>query len=143
MKENGINGVLWMEVSGPWWAPQGTIVTGSEEWQSAMQWAISEADRLSMEFGLSIDCGYGSGGTHITPDISMQNLVWSETRVEGGDRVSIELPRPELDYREALQAPGFDPGNLSIRKCLRILMKLIPTGTWLYLPSLDQKRIVH
>jgi len=25
MKRVGIGGVLWMEVSGPWWAPQGPI----------------------------------------------------------------------------------------------------------------------
>ena len=30
MKRVGIGGVLWMEVSGPWWAPQGPIEAGSE-----------------------------------------------------------------------------------------------------------------
>ena len=61
MKAVGINGVMWMEVSGPWWAPQGKIEAGSKEWHDAMQWAISEADRLGMEFGLSVDFGYGYG----------------------------------------------------------------------------------
>lgn len=51
MKEVGINGFYWMEVSGPWWAPEGKIEAGSKAWHQAMQWAIAEADRLDMEFG--------------------------------------------------------------------------------------------
>ena len=86
MKRVGIGGVLWMEVSGPWWAPQGPIEAGSKQWHEAMQWAISEADRLGMAFDLSVDFGYGSGGPHITPDLSMQKLVWSETEVKGASR---------------------------------------------------------
>jgi hypothetical protein len=57
----GIGGVLWMEVSGPWWAPAGPVEAGSKEWYEAMQWAISEAERLGMVFALSVDFGYGSG----------------------------------------------------------------------------------
>ena len=89
MKRAGIGGVLWMEVSGPWWAPQGPIEGGGEEWHDAMQWAISEADRLGMDVDLSVDFGYGSGGPHITPDRSMQKLVWSDT---GGARAESRSP---------------------------------------------------
>lgn len=60
MKRVGIGGMLWMEVSGPWWAPQGPIEPGSKRWHEAMQWAISEADRLGMAFALSVDFGHGS-----------------------------------------------------------------------------------
>ena len=31
--------------------------------------------------------GYGSGGPHISPELSMQQLVWSEKAVHGGKRV--------------------------------------------------------
>ena len=54
MKQVGIGGVLWMEVSGPSWAPQGPLEAGSKEWHEAMQWAITEADRLGMAFSLSV-----------------------------------------------------------------------------------------
>lgn len=97
MKDVGIGGALWMEVSGPWWAPPGPIEGGSEEWHDAMQWAITEADRLGIALGLSIDFGYGSGGPHITPDISMQKLVWSERQVKGGQAVRIALPKPAVE----------------------------------------------
>ena len=122
MKQVGINGVLWMEVSGPWWAPQGKIETGSEEWHRAMQWALSEADRLGMEFALSVDCGYGSGGTHIAPDISMQRLVWSETPVRGGKHVTVALAKPKVDYQSALKTAWLRPGqsiNPQVKRALR------------------------
>jgi len=111
MKRVGIGGVLWMEVSGPWWAPQGSIEAGSEQWHEAMQWAISEADRLGIAFALSIDFGYGSGGPHVTPDLSMQKLVWSETVVQGGKPVALQLAKPAVDYMPGLRKVWLRPGQ--------------------------------
>ena len=102
MKRVGIGGVIWMEVSGPRWAPRGQIEAGSKEWHEAMQWAIAEADRLGLAFTLSVDFGYGSGGPHITPDISMQQLRWSESQVRGGGPVTVNLPQPEVETKPAL-----------------------------------------
>ena len=109
MKGVGINGVIWMEVSGPWWAPQGKIEAGSAAWHEAMQWAIAEADRLDMEFALSVDFGYGSGGPHITPDISMQKLVWSQTVVKGGKKLILQIEKPEID--KTLEPVWLRPGQ--------------------------------
>jgi hypothetical protein len=109
MKEQGINGVIWMEVSGPNWAPEGKLEAGSEAWHEAMQWAITEADRLQMEFALSVDFGYGSGGPHITPDISMQKLVWSNTAIKGGKLINLQLKKPEID--KTLEPLWLRPGK--------------------------------
>ncbi|MHC4404646.1 MAG: glycosyl hydrolase, partial [Planctomycetota bacterium] len=111
MKQVGIGGVLWMEVSGPWWAPQGPIEAGSREWHEAMQWAISEADRLGLSFALSVDFGYGSGGPHITPDLSMQKLVWSETAVQGGRIVTLQLKMPVVEFESGLKKVWLRPGQ--------------------------------
>lgn len=94
LKRAGVGGVLWMEVSGPWWAPEGPVAALSPQWQECMQWAVRECDRLGMTFDISVDFGYGSGGPHIRPDLSMQKLYWSETEVEGGRPVKVQLPRP-------------------------------------------------
>lgn len=102
MKRVGIGGVIWMEVSGPRWAPRGPIEADSKEWHETMQWAISEADRLGLAFTLSVDFGYGSGGPHITPELSMQKLLWSETQVRGGGPVTVILPQPVVDTKPAL-----------------------------------------
>jgi hypothetical protein len=102
MKRVGIGGVIWMEVSGPRWAPRGPIEAAGKEWHEAMQWAIAEADRLGLAFTLSVDFGYGSGGPHITPDLSMQKLLWSETKVSGGGPVTVKLPQPEVGTKPPL-----------------------------------------
>ncbi len=109
MKEVGINGFYWMEVSGPWWAPEGKIEAGSTAWHEAMQWAIAEADRLGMEFALTVDFGYGTGGPHITPDISMQKLVWSQTKVQGGQKLNLQIDKPEID--KTLEPVWLRPGQ--------------------------------
>ncbi len=96
MKRVGIGGALLMEVSGMAWAPDGPVTPASPQWHDCMQWAVRECERLGMEFDLTLDFGYGSGGPHITPELSMQKLYWSETEVEGGRQVTAVLPRPEV-----------------------------------------------
>jgi len=95
-KRVGVGGVLWMEVSGQPWAPAGRVQANSVEWQDAIQWAIQECARLGIEFDISVDYGYGSGGPHINPEQSMQQLVWSTTQVEGGKALSLVLPEPKF-----------------------------------------------
>jgi hypothetical protein len=109
MKQAGIGGALWMEVSGPWWAPDGRVRALSPEWHDCMQWAVREFDRLGMEFDLSVDFGYGSGGPHISPTNSMQKLYWSETEVEGGRPVDLVLAKPQVD-RGNVAAAWLRPG---------------------------------
>ena len=133
LKNAGINGVLWMEVSGPWWAPDGPVEPGSSEWMEMMQWAIAEADRLGMSFDLSVDFGYGSGGPHITPDISMQQLVSSQVRMAGGKAVNMDLPKPVIDYMPAVRSTWLRARNFRNGSC-KVWKKLIPTGMWQFLP---------
>lgn len=96
MKRMGIGGALWMEVSGMAWAPDGPVIPASPEWHDCMQWAVRECQRLGMEFDLSVDFGYGSGGPHITPERSMQKLYWSETEIVGGQKVQVALQKPTV-----------------------------------------------
>lgn len=97
MKDAGIGGVLWMEVSGSFWAPDGPIEPNSPEWHEAFQWAISESRRLGLQFDMTFNFGYGGGGPWITPENSMQKLVWSEHLIEGGKQYAISLNKPVVD----------------------------------------------
>jgi hypothetical protein len=107
LKRAGVGGVLWMEVSGPWWAPDGKVAALSPQWHEAMQWAISECKRLGLTFDMTLDFGYGSGGPHISPDLSMQRIVFSETKVPGGKAVDLVLDRPHVDKKvSAWLRPG-------------------------------------
>jgi hypothetical protein len=109
MKRVGIGGVLWMEVSGPAWAPDGKVTPLSPQWHDCMQWALRECKRLGIEFDLTLDFGYGSGGPHITPELSMQKLYWSETQIEGGKTVSLKLEKPQVEKKlSAWLRPGVE-----------------------------------
>lgn len=99
LQRAGIGGLVWMEVSGMAWAPDGKVTGGAPEWHDCMQWAFRECGRLGLEFDLSVDFGYGSGGPHITPDRSMQKLYWSETELAGGKRLDQLLPKPEVSRK--------------------------------------------
>ena len=107
MKRVGIGGVLWMEVSGPAWAPDGKVKPLSPQWHEAVQWALRECERLGIEFDISLDFGYGSGGPHITPELSMQRLVWSEKELEGGQSRCVTLDKPHVEKKlSAWLRPG-------------------------------------
>jgi hypothetical protein len=105
----GIRGVLWMEVSGLWWAPDGEMKALSPQWHECMRWAVKECARLGMEFDISVDFGYGCGGRHITPELSMQKLYWHEMEVEGGKQIDLVLPKPNVPKTiSAWLRPGAD-----------------------------------
>ena len=107
MKRVGIGGVLWMEVSGMAWAPDGPVEPASAQWHECMQWAVRECDRLGMELDITLDFGYGSGGPHITPELSMQKLYWSETQVEGGKKINVDVEKPQVEKKlSAWLRPG-------------------------------------
>ncbi len=126
-QRQGIGGVLWMEVSGPWWAPDGKVVALSREWHDAIQWAIQECQRLGLAFDMALDFGYGSGGPHIAPDRSMQKLVWSETIVQGGQAIDQVLDKAQF---EAVSRPLFPP-NPNVEVTLQAGDRQQTTTAWL------------
>jgi hypothetical protein len=96
MKAVGIAGVLIADVN------QGTPASfngaqfGDSKWYELFQFACEEANRLGMEMNMINGPGWcGSGGPWITPELSMQVVVWSRTRVAGGQPANIKLPEPE------------------------------------------------
>ena len=114
----GIGGVLYMEVEQG--APQGPADFAGPLWRELFQHACREAERLGLELNLNNDAGWcGSGGPWITPELSMQRVVWTETPVAGPSRFAGTLaqPRPVQDfYRDiavlAIPAPA---GNVRIQ----------------------------
>jgi hypothetical protein len=75
--------------------PKGPIIYLSSEWLELKKHAISEANRLGLEFTMHNCPGWSSsGGPWITPELSMQEVTWSELVVEGGKAIQVKLPRP-------------------------------------------------
>jgi hypothetical protein len=93
MKRVGIGGVLIMEVDQG--APKGPVAFNSPEWRALFKHVCAEANRLGLEVNMNNDAGWcGSGGPWITPELSMQRVVWTETRVEGPKHFEGALAQP-------------------------------------------------
>jgi len=81
--------------------PTGPAEYLSPLWIDLMKHAAIEAGRLGLEFDMHNCMGWSSsGGSWITPELSMQQVVWSENFVKGGQTVSTKLKQPfkRLDY---------------------------------------------
>jgi hypothetical protein len=131
MKAVGIAGVLIMDVSiagvsnlVSWDLNEGTPANfngahfGDSKWYELFQFACEEANRLGMEVNMNNDAGWcGSGGPWITPELSMQEVVWSSTAVVGGKNIVTPLSRPEakMDFYRDIAVLAFPtpPANLS------------------------------
>ena len=110
MKAVGIAGVLIMDVD------QGTPPSfngskfGDAQWYDLFKFACEEANRLGIEVNMTNDAGWcGSGGPWITPELSMQVVVWSATSVTGGQNVNVQLPQPEarMDFYRDIAVLAF------------------------------------
>jgi alpha-L-rhamnosidase len=94
MARVGIGGLVYFEVDQG--TPKGKADFAGPLWIELIKHAINEAQRLGLEINMHNNAGWcGSGGPWITPELSMQNVVWSETRVEGGKTFAGALAKPE------------------------------------------------
>ena len=98
-------------------APTPEVIAFTPPWWERIRHAALESHRLGLEFGMSNCPGYSSsGGPWITPELSMQEVVWSETRVNGGEVFSGPLPRPAPDLRGVQKFPVWNPENGKLEK---------------------------
>jgi len=74
--------------------PRGPVDYGSPEWLALMHHAVSEAARLGLKVAMHNAPGYsGTGGPWMTPELSMQELVWTETLIDAQDADVVPLLR--------------------------------------------------
>jgi hypothetical protein len=93
MKRVGVGGALIFD--GGVFIPKGPVDYLSPAWLDRVAHAAKEADRLGLELGMHNGPGWSSsGGPWITPELSMQQLVWTEITVAGPQRLQRELLQP-------------------------------------------------
>ena len=111
MQEAGIGGAYLMPIKGvtdpPLLVPP--VEQLSPAWWDMMRHALQEADRLGLQIAMHVSDGFAlAGGPWITPALSMQKVVWTETILKGGRKRAANLPQPETKegyYRDiAVQA---------------------------------------
>lgn len=114
MARVGIGGVLYMEVQQG--APTGAADFAGPLWMEMFSHACREAKRLGLEINMNNDAGWnGSGGPWITPEMSMQRVVWSEVVVNRTNTAPVVMPQPKAEkdfYQDiavlAMPAPAVD-----------------------------------
>ncbi len=106
MKQAGIGGAYLMTINAPANPPVYTPVATpmTPEWWALVRHAATEADRLGVKLAFADSDGFATaGGPWITPELSMQKVVWSETHVDGGKSLSAPLAQPPINenyYRD-------------------------------------------
>ncbi len=122
MKRMGIGGAICFNSAVG--IPRGPVDYAGEAWMDATEFAIKEADRLGLQVSIHNSPGYsGSGGPWVTPEMSMQQLVWTETQIKNQHSVEIHLPQPFARmgyYRDAfvLAYPSLEAENGLMRERL-------------------------
>jgi len=117
MARVGIGGVLYMETDQG--APRGPAAFGGQPWRDLFKHICAEAQRLGLQVNMNNDAGWcGSGGPWITPELSMQHVVWTETSVTGPRSFNEVIAQPKAlkdFYRDiALFAFPTPPSNYVI-----------------------------
>jgi hypothetical protein len=93
MKNAGFGGAIMFNVGH---FPEGDVTFMSNNWWNHMAHAMKEADRNDLAFGVFNCDGWSmSGGPWIDVKESMKVIVWTDTEVNGGERISIKLPQPQ------------------------------------------------
>lgn len=94
MKRVGLGGFEVFNVSEH--LPAGPVAYMSQEWRGMMTYAVKEADRLGLEMCMhNCDGWSSSGGPWITPEYTMQKVVWTEKQIDGEANFCGQLERPE------------------------------------------------
>lgn len=98
MKQEGIEGAYLMPIKGPANPPfiNPPVIQLSPEFWAMVKFAMTEADLIGVKLAFH-DCdGFAvAGGPWITPELSMQKIVWSKTLVAGGKFYHYTLPNPQ------------------------------------------------
>jgi len=94
MKKQGIAGALVFDAGkgGPN-APDGPPFM-SPKWREHLLFTLQEAERLGLEVSLNLCSGWNAGGPWVKPEQAAKTFVLSETVVEGGRRIELQLPTP-------------------------------------------------
>ncbi|WP_114938830.1 glycosyl hydrolase [Mucilaginibacter endophyticus] len=98
MKQAGIAGAYLMPIKGPANPPFITpsINQLSPEWWAMVKFTMREADRIGVKLAMHDSDGFAlAGGPWITPELSMQKVVWSKVKLEGGKVYHDTLPVPK------------------------------------------------
>jgi len=123
MKEAGIGGAYLMPIKDtanpPYIQPASRQL--SPEWWDKVHYALQEARRLGLQISIHVSDGFAlAGGPWITPELSMQKIVWSQLPVTGNRLFNDTLPLPPANenyYRDIVVYAFPEPGGEEQSSC--------------------------
>jgi hypothetical protein len=132
MKEVGLGGAYLMPIKDTAYKidfqPQVRQLT--PEWFDMVSFAVSEAKRLNLKLGIHVSDGFAlAGGPWITPEMSMQKIVFTKTFVQANSKIPIILPQPKANenYYKDIAVYAY-PANYKNEISLKNLQPLITTS---------------
>ena len=99
MKDVGLGGCYLMPIRGVDEKPEfsGTAQQLTPAFWEMVDYAFAQADSLGLELGIHVCDGFAlAGGPWITPEESMQHVVWNDTIVTVGKGGEVALPLPAV-----------------------------------------------
>jgi hypothetical protein len=104
MRAAGLGGVLAFDGSSD--IPKGPVDYLSPQWLSLMTHMMQRGGELGLTVAMQNAPGWSSsGGPWISPAQAMQQIVWTETTLDGGRNIVAHLPQPYTKlgfYRDAV-----------------------------------------
>ncbi|ARS39698.1 DNA-binding protein [Sphingobacteriaceae bacterium GW460-11-11-14-LB5] len=119
MKSSGIGGAYLMPIYGtnkPDVYPQ-PVVQLTPQWWQMVEFAMSEAKRLNLKLGMHVSDGFAlAGGPWITPELSMQKLVWSKLNIKHtAAKINLTQPKYNENYYKDIAVFAYpSPTNAGI-----------------------------
>ncbi|RKD15228.1 DNA-binding protein [Pelobium manganitolerans] len=112
MKQAGIGGAYLAFIQSGKNNPPYTPIAEqlSPEWWEMVTFAVAEAKRLDLKITMHVSDGFAlAGGPWITPELSMQKVVFSRSDVTGGRQLKLKLTKPKhhADYYEDIRVFAF------------------------------------
>jgi hypothetical protein len=98
MKAAGIRGAYLMPIKGPANPPlmDSVVEQLSPQWWAMVKHAFTEAKRFGVKLGIHASDGFAlAGGPWVTPELSMQKIVWTQKNISGGKLFNEVLEQPE------------------------------------------------
>lgn len=141
MKEVGIGGAYLMPIKDTLSAIpfQPTVRQLTPEWWAMVKFAMQEAKRLKLKLAMHVSDGFAlAGGPWITPELSMQKLVWTKTYIKNGytGKINLEQPEAKQDYYKDVAVYAY-PANSSYAFRDEIMIPTVSTSNGVKAPFLS------
>ncbi|HRP56452.1 glycosyl hydrolase [Agriterribacter sp.] len=121
MKKNGYGGASIVDAGSSSYNVAARTEAGppfmSPAWMELYRHAVKEAQRLGIELSVNTQSGWNPGGPTITPELAQKKIVFTETKVRGGEKIAVSLPQPasKLMYRDILVQAFPEPDGTPVK----------------------------